>query len=371
MFSESASPTLFFSRNYREGRQRFREMCTAKGLDLQAYIHTDHKGPCGEDLAIDCAWFGPQNAEKVMVISCGTHGLEASTGAATIMQFLHSNAHLELANNTALLIIYPVNPFGWAYDRRGNEDGVDLNRNCLDHTQPYPVNAAYDELHPLIKEAQVDPDGLETFIQAFHAYSAQHGLGRSIGGITAGQYTYPNGMSYGGNALSWSCRTLYTIVEEYLRFAKKIVMVDWHTGIGAYGKPYFIMDDPVSSRAYAQAKDWWAPHTIHSDDILDGASPDYSGLIIRGLKKKITSIGDAETLCVVIEWGTYKVDEMLQSLLLDDWLKANYMTDTPLVDSVRTQLIDRFCPQDSRWRDAVLSQAPTLYQSAITGLTHW
>jgi len=371
MSFDRSSPTLFFSKNYREGRQRFLEICMAKGLDVSAYIHPDHKGPQGEDLAIDCAWIGPQNAEKVMVVACGTHGLEASTGAATILQFLYNNAYLERSQDTALLIIHPINPFGWAYDRRGNEDGIDLNRNCLDHSLPYPTNTAYDDLHPLIKNAHVDSEGLVAFIKAFHGYSAQHGLGQSIGGITAGQYTYPNGMSFGGNALSWSCQTLYTIVEQYLGHAKKIVMVDWHTGIGSYGKPYFIMDDPVSSPAYAQASQWWAPHTIHSDDILDGASPDYSGLIIRGLKEKITSIGNAETLCVVIEWGTYKLDEMLQSLLLDDWLKANYTAEGPLVDTVRAQLIDRFCPQAPKWRNAVLTTAPSLYQQALKGLRKW
>ena len=361
----------FFSDNYREGRTRFLNACADNKLAVNSYIHPDHKGPHKEDLAIDVAWIGPKNAAKLLMVTCGTHGLEASTGAATILQFLGTTPQDKLPDDTAILLVHPVNPYGWAYDSRGNEDGIDLNRNFIDHTKPYPTNPDYDKLHGLIKDAQVDTNGLKVFTENFYNYVKTHGMAKAVNGITAGQYKYSDGLSFGGHGLSWSARTLFKIAHQYVRAAQKIVLLDWHTGIGDFGLPYFIMNDGVSSTEYKRASSWWPKHKIHSDDVLDGASPHYTGLLIHGMKEKIEKFNQAKFTNIVIEWGTYNIDAMLQSLLLDDWLKRNRGMHTPLAGQIRAQLRDRFCPKNPDWRQAVLKQAPTLYSETLEGLKNW
>ncbi|PHS77922.1 MAG: hypothetical protein COB56_01570 [Robiginitomaculum sp.] len=371
MHSKAINIQNYFSNNYSEGRTRFLNACEKNNLTVKSFIHPNHKGPSKEDLAADTAWIGPKNAAKVLMVLCGTHGLEASTGAATILQFLETTPQTHLPDNTAILLVHPVNPYGWAYDRRGNEDGIDLNRNFLDHTKPYPANPAYDTLHSLIKSANVDEDGLIEFTATFHRYVETYGMAQAVSGITAGQYKHPDGMSFGGSAPSWSVQTLFKIANQYLTEAKNVILLDWHTGIGDFGKPYFIMDAPVLSAEFKRASSWWLKHNIHSDDILDGASPNYTGLLIKGMKEKIKYLNQVEITSVVIEWGTYKLDAMLQSLLMDDWLKSNRDIDASITKQVRIQLRDRFCPENPDWRQAVLKQAPTLYMQALEGLKNW
>jgi hypothetical protein len=369
MSSKDMPSDFYFSGSYQEGRQKFLNLCADNRLSVSSYVHPHHKGPDGEKLAMDCVWMGAKDAKKVLFATCGTHGLEASTGASTMAQFLSNGAIQKIPDDVAVLLVHAVNPYGWAYDQRGNEDGIDLNRNCLDHRQIYPANPIYDDLHTMIKQAEVDKKGLASFTKAFHEYGDVHGAAQAVSGITAGQYKYANGMSFGGTALSWSCQTLFDIAERYLSHADQITMIDWHTGIGDFGQPFFIMDDLISSPSVARATAWWHPHAIHCDDILEGSSPDYSGLLIKGLKEKIKSIYNVHITSVVIEWGTYNLDMMLQALLMDDWLKTHRLiADPDMVERVRALLVDRFCPSNTDWRQAVLSQAPPIYLQALKGL---
>ncbi|MEE9328747.1 MAG: DUF2817 domain-containing protein [Parvularculaceae bacterium] len=362
----------YFSSSYIEGRQKFLSACKRHDLQVASCSHPDEKGPNGEDLAIDYVWVGPADAAKVLVITCGTHGLEAATGSATIVQWLASDALSTLPDGLAVLIIHGVNPYGWAYDSRGNEHGIDLNRNCLDHNLPHPENPDYDQLHKQITEAKINPEGLAEFITFFRNYEKQYGTARAISGITAGQYNHPSGIGYGGAQLSWSVRSVYAIARECLTQAKKVIMLDWHTGIGEFGKPFFIMDDKMTSPEYARAEQWWSPHAIHCDDILDGSNPDYSGLLIKGLKAEISKINDAEITSVVTEWGTYKTEAMLQSLLMDWWLHHNRISANPVVvENVRTRLVERFYPSVPEWQNAILEQAPEIYRKSIAGLASW
>ena len=110
---------------------------------------------------------------------------------------------------------------------------------------------------------------------------------------------------------------------------------------------------------------------MHSEDILENISPDYSGLVIRGLKEKITSFNPAQIISVVIEWGTYDLDIMLEALLIDNRLKNNSGVNNPLAENARKKLIERFYPAKQSWRQGVLTGANPIYQQAIKGLQDW
>ncbi len=368
---ESPPISAYFSDNYQQGRQYFLDKCAARNIPVHSFPHPEHKGPCGEILAMDCALVGNKKASKILLLTCGTHGLESAAGAATLLQFLDHDLSQTLPADTALLMVHGVNPYGWAYARRGNEDGIDLNRNCLDHAKPYPQNPAYERLHKIIKQAHVDAAGLEEFTKSFAAFAESEGMARAIDGVTAGQYSHPDGMSFGGHALSWSWQTLFSIADTYLRHAEKIIHIDWHTGIGDFAEPFFITDMKKDSAHYRLAEKWWAPHKIHADDILAGSAPNYTGMLVCGLRDHMAGISKAEMLSVVIEWGTYDMLKMLQALLLDDWLKQYGTQDTDLVREARNLLIERFCPQSPKWRQNVLRKSLPIYQQTLTALKSW
>jgi len=87
----------------------------------------------------------------MLVLISGTHGIEGFAGSACQAGILH--AGIELPPDTGLLLVHAINPYGFAWGRRVNEDNVDLNRNFVSHGGSYPANPIYDELAmPCVRE---------------------------------------------------------------------------------------------------------------------------------------------------------------------------------------------------------------------------
>src|SRR5437870_5200075 len=81
--------TSYFSADYSNARSRFREMAKRAG-GLLEILPITAKGPKGEDLAIDIAWFGASNPERLLLHSSGLHGVEGFAGSAIQLQLLDS-----------------------------------------------------------------------------------------------------------------------------------------------------------------------------------------------------------------------------------------------------------------------------------------
>ena len=211
----------YFSDTYQEGREKFLAACARAGLEVDTHTHPSVKGPRGEELCMDTAWIGPANAPRVLLMSCGTHGLEAAAGSACMLQWLDNDGPAEVPDGVAVLLVHAVNPYGWAWGQRGNEDGIDLNRNFMDTGVPLPSNPEYEDVHALLLKAEVTPEGLDAFAAAFRKLAAAKGMNYALTGITSGQYVHPDGLSYGGQGPSWSRRTLNAILTKALHRADR------------------------------------------------------------------------------------------------------------------------------------------------------
>lgn len=364
---------IYFSSSYSEGRRRFLSFCSKAGVTVETHVNPRIKGPAGEELATDVAWFGPPKASKAFLVSCGTHGLEAAAGAATILQWIGEGGYSKLPDDTALMVIHAVNPYGWAYQSRTNEDNIDINRNCLDHAKPYPGNDIYRDIHERVISGAHGDTHPDLAMENYRAFVEEHGYSAALNGITGGQYELADGLGYGGNQQSWSCQTPLRLIREKLRHARKIAFIDWHTGIGQFGEPFIIFCDPVQPEGVERAGRWWGEQYIHTDDIFDDAgSPDYSGLLLNAIQRELRSLGDADVLGVVIEWGTFELEVMLKALLMDRWLR--YSTpdhSVPEALAMKTQLVERFYPSAPEWRRSVLAHSKRIYKQTIKGLNAW
>lgn len=365
---------IYFSSSYNEGRSRFLSFCEQAGVPVESHVNPHARGPAGEDLVTDVAWFGPQGASKVLLLTCGTHGLEAAAGAATVLQWIGEGSYSTLPDDTAVMVIHGVNPYGWAHTSRTNEDHIDINRNCLNHVEPYPGNDCYRELHEKVISGAngcVPPDAA---IENFRAFAEEHGMSAALNSITSGQYEIPDGLGYGGNRQSWSCQTVLRLVREKLCHAKKVAYIDWHTGIGPFGEPFIIFSDPVEpEEGYSLASRWWGEQYVHADDIFENAvAPDYSGLLMTAVQQELRSIAGADVLGAVIEWGTFPLEAMLQALLMDRWLR--YSTpdlNAPEALTMKIRLVERFYPSMPEWRRSVLAHSKRIYDQTIRGLNTW
>jgi len=189
----------YFSGNYAQARRAFREAAASVGAALHTH-HNPATGPGGIELSTETARLGAQDAERLLVVISGTHGVECFCGSGLQVGLLKSGLAAEMPRGTAILLIHAINPSGFAWVRRVTEDNVDLNRNFVDHARPHPVNAAYDEL----REAICPRDWINGQAAAdatLEAFRQRHGIMALQSAISSGQYGDPEGVFYGGRDL--------------------------------------------------------------------------------------------------------------------------------------------------------------------------
>ena len=163
-----------FSSSYSEAREKFQQAVAAAGGRAESFKHPDF-GPGGEELATDAVWFGPSEASRVLVLISGTHGVEGYCGSGAQIDWLRREEFKLLPSDTGALIIHAINPHGFAWTRRVNEDNVDVNRNWVDFSAPLPSNPGYVELAEILCPTKWTVEALEATARDMAAWQASRG----------------------------------------------------------------------------------------------------------------------------------------------------------------------------------------------------
>ena len=79
-----------------------------------------------------------QNNSKRVLISAGIHGDEPS-GIETICTLIESGKYKSYLNKWDLIILPCINPYGYEYNQRENQDNIDLNRMFKIKSPPLEV----------------------------------------------------------------------------------------------------------------------------------------------------------------------------------------------------------------------------------------
>jgi hypothetical protein len=273
-----------FAESYDEGRRKFLEACDNAGVRVDSRVNPHGLTTEEKPLSCDVAWFGPDSATHLCMAICGTHGLEAASGSATMIQWILEKQYQHLPKDTAVLFVHANNPYGWARNSRTNENNVDLNRNFFDH-QDHPDNAHYMAQHPILLTEKMTEGDCATIGEKLAAYEQQHGKVAGLASIVQGQYQQPDGLMFGGTEAEWSMTNLRNIIETYVSTVKKVAVIDWHTGLGPFGEPFLICHHPKNSAAYWRACALWGKERIEEGGAFQNpdVAPEFKGIIIHGL----------------------------------------------------------------------------------------
>jgi hypothetical protein len=102
-------------------------------------------------LSIDYAWAEPRKKENLIIISTGLHGIEGYVGSGILKIFMDEFAPRLNIENTGVLLVHAINPWGMKNHRRVNENNVDLNRNFVwDENFDPKLNPDYEQLIPIL-----------------------------------------------------------------------------------------------------------------------------------------------------------------------------------------------------------------------------
>ena len=354
---------LALTRTYTDARADFLERARAAGAAITPFDHPS-PGPSGEALACDVAWLGPDAAEDVVVVVSGTHGVEGYAGSALQRTWLRDGAS-ERPDGVAVCLVHAINPYGFAWVRRVNEDNVDLNRNFVDFdAADLPANDGYDRIAHLLVPESWDDETQAATSAALVDMVGEVGFGAFQQWVSGGQYRHPTGLFYGGDRPVWSRRTLEQIVEQFLGGRRRIAVIDLHTGLGPWGVGELISSDAPSDPSYQRAVQWYG------DDVTSLVAGDSVSAELEGewLPAVAGLLRPAEVTGVALEFGTVDGLTVVQALRADAWLHAHGDPTGPDAPAVKTALRAAFADDDPGWIAALDSRFSSVLRSAFEGL---
>ena len=352
-----------FSHSYARARKRFFDAAQDHGLEVESYKQR-MPGRDQETLAMDVVLDGPADAQRLLVVSSGVHGVEGFCGSGVQVCALHDQElrSRARARGVALLYIHAVNPYGFSYIRRVTHENVDLNRNFCDFSKPLPVNARYRALHPLLLPIAWPPSlgnkariGWQLLRQGKRAVQAA---------VSAGQYEFPDGLFFGGGQATWSNQTLRTVVRKYASPARHIAWIDLHTGLGAAGKGERILSARNDVQGLADAQAIWG------DDVTSffqdsSVSASVSGAMLETIRHECAQ---ADFNAITIEYGTRPLQQVLEAMRAEQWLQNHPRASERKTKMIKRQMLDAFFVDTAAWKAQVVTQAREALVQAIDGI---
>jgi hypothetical protein len=357
--------TQCFSDNYAQAQQRFKQLtCEQPGHSQYHEFVFPQTGPHGEPLVTSVSWQGDTDASCVLVLQSATHGVEGFAGSSIQLDNLQSLTAAALPAGVAVLYIHAINPYGFAWLRRVNEQGVDLNRNFVDFDQPLPINGDYAGLADNILPEHIDD--WENATQVLSEYRNKFGQQAFEHAISSGQYQFPDGLFYGGTQPSQSRLNLEQIISRFgLQQRQQVAVIDIHSGLGPFGYGELICDHPPGSTGVKRARQWYG------DSVTEPALGSSSSVPKLGLIDYIWQQLLAEQVCfVTLEFGTYPVEQMFDVLRQDHFLHRQpidwYAAET---QRVKQSLRHTFYPASADWQEMVLMRGRQCVLQALQGLS--
>ena len=381
----------FFSGDYRSARARF--VLAADRLRWRREVHNiGVSGPARESLSIDTALLGNPVPENVVIVSSGLHGVEGVFGSAVQLAFLEQHAaRLGLPSNAAIILVHALNPFGFAWRRRWNENNVDLNRNFLtdysfiDRDPDYAESRnAYARLYPLLNPARppsrIEPYAIKALAAIFSQGWAERarlprdqrpspaaigailglGLAQLRKTIPVGQYEYPDGLFFGGRQMESTTQYLRTTLPGWVGQARRIIHVDLHTGLGPRGKYKLFVGDEANSEPARQAASWFGAEYVEPW----GRGTAYRA---RGLMAThfASVFGDRRYLCLTAEFGTYAATPVLRALRAEHQAHRFSRPGSANYEWAKRQVMEGFCPKSPSWRESTVEQGLAIVKRAV------
>jgi hypothetical protein len=350
-----------FSPEYATARARFREAAQHAGFELAAHS-IGQRGPDGSDLTLDVARKGPLDARRVLVVSSGMHGVEGFFGSGVQLHLLEGLfSRVILPAHLSVVLIHAINPYGFAWSRRANEDNVDQNRNFLLEGEAFRgAPDAYRELDPLLNPASA-PRALEPFLLQAAREVLKRGFPALKTAVATGQYDFPKGLFFGGHRPTRSQQILREHAPSWIGKPERVLHLDFHTGLGKWGTYALCVDLPVEHpRVAGLAREFGAEFVQGFD--TDGVLYAIRGGLGRWLEQLFPT---AQYDTLLAEFGTYSSLRVLQAMRFENRVHQHASDQPALVARGRAQLREVFSPASHAWRALVVKRGVQVVEQAL------
>jgi hypothetical protein len=364
--------TGYFKLDYISARQVFRNnanLISSNYSDSKTFtINVESK--VDDDLTVDLLYIPCQKQmDKLLIISSGVHGVEGFVGNAVQQMFMEKFINEDLLNNTGLLFVHSVNPYGFKYLRRVSENNVDLNRNSSTDTSLYSsVNEGYAKMYSFINPAgKVNTKSCKNKMfnlrAVFKIIRASMPVLRQA--VLQGQYQYPEGLYFGGSNFEPQIVALTPIISSICEPYKSVFAIDLHTGYGEKGKLH-LFPNTVGDVAKKQLEDIFAGYEIDwsdSDDFytVTGDFVDFMNILNK----------DKAFLPMTFEYGTMNSQTTKGSLksihimILEN--QGNHYGYKKERDSLKVinDFVEMYNPSSAEWRTKIMKDTEDMLKTII------
>ena len=316
---------------------------------------------CDPDLTIDVAIIDNKQAVRTVVISSGLHGIEGFFGSAVQLDWLTRAVASQKICPSRVVLVHALNPYGFANQRRANEDNVDLNRNFLGNENEYSgAPSGYAKLDRLLNPPS--PRGRFDLFKLRAIWSiARLGMPAIKQAVAGGQHEFPKGCFFGGAAPSQTMQIVRDNYRTWIGNASDVVHLDLHTGLGSHGEFKLLLeqakDDPE--------RDWYEETfsgCVEPSADASGVAYEASGSLGSWLYREFS---DVKLRFALAEFGTYSPLRVLAAMRDENRAHFFASPNDRAYQAAKRELLECFCPTSESWRRRVLKSANALINRVV------
>lgn len=353
----------YYSPDYQTARRRFRSAATeANALQERHSLITERY--CEHDLSIDVAFIGNECPAWTLVVTSGLHGVEGFFGSAIQLALLTQfGSGRVLPRDGRIVLVHAINPFGFHFLRRANEDNIDLNRNFLLNGQDYTgLPAGYDRLNNFLNP-QSPPSLMEPLWLKVLALLTRCGVPALKVGIASGQYGYPKGLFFGGRKAARSTCIVQSSFRRWLGGAQNAIHIDLHTGLGPFGTYKLLL--PADSTDVEWYRNWFGAGSVEETVDENGTAYRSNGNMGRWLNQHLS---DLDYRYFNAEFGTCPLLRTLGVLRNENRAHFYSPSGSAAHNRAKAQIKKCFCPESKKWRTSTIRQGLELVDRSIDAL---
>jgi hypothetical protein len=325
------------------------------------------------DLSIDCFWAEPRKKANLVMISTAEHGIEGYVGSAMLKLFMDEFATRLNAEDTGLLLVHAINPWGMKHRYRVNQNSVDLNRNFVfDGSYSPKINLDYDLIEKFLNpKRSVRTLRAETipFLVKVIQHLIHPGKARVQAASLLGQHRYRKGIYFGGTELQEETAVLMKLYRAALAEYQNFIQVDMHTGYGPRYQMTVIVPplDPIPSAEAAKKFEYPLVQKIDANEFY-AISGDMGEYVYR---LRDAEFPNKNIFTCGFEFGTFgdSLPALMRSLritILENQLRHHGAGSSQAEDQIRAEYEDLFFPSESKWREKALADCRQAFEGIFT-----
>lgn len=371
-FATSGDYLSYYPANYIEARDIFRSTTNeiSERYNNVQYHEVKVTSAFDDDLTIGVCYIPAQNdSVNLLILSSGVHGVEGYVGHAVQEMFIDMFLNDKLLDNTGVLLLHSINPYGFKHSRRVTENNVDMNRNSPSTNDLYStINEGYPKVYDLINpQKKVDVSSLENrffFLKAVNEIrKASMPVLRQA--VLQGQYQFPEGLYFGGFKPEPQIDSLKPIIKKICEPYQRIFALDLHTGYGERGTLHFFGLQMENSKK------------IEMEQLFQGFSIDWGDS-----EDFYTVTGDFTAFLeyenhnkdfypMSLEYGTLNSQTTMGSLksihimILENQGQQQGYASVKDSLKVKQDLLEMYYPTSENWRNHIMEQTKKVFEEVL------